>query len=44
MVWQPSQRIYLGTQREIWRLENILASDELVDAMFDSFLRRAQRK
>jgi uncharacterized protein (TIGR03032 family) len=32
-----SQRIYLGTQREIWRLENILAPDELVDAMFDRF-------
>lgn len=28
-----SQRIYLGTQREIWRLENILAPD----GMFDRF-------
>ncbi len=32
-----SQRIYLGTKNEIWRLENILSSDELVDEMFDRF-------
>jgi uncharacterized protein (TIGR03032 family) len=32
-----SQRIYLGTQKEIWRLENILASDELANDMFDRF-------
>jgi uncharacterized protein (TIGR03032 family) len=32
-----SQRIYLGTKNEIWRLENILRSDELADQMFDRF-------
>jgi uncharacterized protein (TIGR03032 family) len=32
-----SQRIYLGTKKEIWRLENILASDELADQTFDRF-------
>jgi uncharacterized protein (TIGR03032 family) len=32
-----SQRIYLGTKNEIWRLENILRSDELADDMFDRF-------
>jgi hypothetical protein len=32
-----SQRIYLGTKNEIWRLENILAPDELANDMFDRF-------
>jgi uncharacterized protein (TIGR03032 family) len=32
-----SQRVYLGTKNEIWRLENILAPDELVNDMFDRF-------
>jgi uncharacterized protein (TIGR03032 family) len=32
-----SQRIYLGTKNEIWRLENILASDELANEIFDRF-------
>jgi hypothetical protein len=32
-----SQRIYLGTKNEIWRLENILKPDELADEMFDRF-------
>lgn len=32
-----SQRIYLGTKNEIWRLENILRSDELANDMFDRF-------
>ena len=31
------QTIYLGTKNEIWRLENILRSDELADDMFDRF-------
>jgi uncharacterized protein (TIGR03032 family) len=30
-----SQRIYLGTKNEIWRLENILRPDELADETFD---------
>ena len=29
-----SQRIYLGTKNEIWRLENILNSDELIDEIW----------
>ena len=32
-----SERIYLGTKNEIWRLENILRRDELADDMFDLF-------
>ena len=32
-----SQRIYLGTKNEIWRLENVLASDELAHEIFDRF-------
>jgi len=32
-----SQRIYLGTKNEIWRLENILRPEELADDMFDRF-------
>ncbi|MGA7806793.1 TIGR03032 family protein [Bradyrhizobium sp.] len=32
-----SQRIYLGTKNEIWRLENILRPDELANEMFDRF-------
>lgn len=32
-----SQRIYLGTKNEIWRLENILQSGELANDMFDRF-------
>jgi uncharacterized protein (TIGR03032 family) len=32
-----SQRIYLGTKNEIWRIENVLKSDELADGMFDRF-------
>jgi uncharacterized protein (TIGR03032 family) len=32
-----SQRIYLGTKNEIWRLENILRPDELANDMFDRF-------
>jgi uncharacterized protein (TIGR03032 family) len=32
-----SQRIYVGTKNEIWRLENILASDELANDIFDRF-------
>lgn len=32
-----SQRIYLGTKNEIWRLENILRSDELANNLFDRF-------
>ncbi len=30
-----SQRIYVGTKGEIWRLENILATDELDNNLFD---------
>jgi uncharacterized protein (TIGR03032 family) len=38
------QRIYLGTKNEIWRLENILAADELANDMFDRYYapRRAE--
>jgi uncharacterized protein (TIGR03032 family) len=32
-----SQRIYLGAKSEIWRLENILAADELANGIFDRF-------
>jgi uncharacterized protein (TIGR03032 family) len=32
-----SQGIYLGTRNEIWRLENILASGELANGLFDRF-------
>lgn len=32
-----SERIYLGTKNEIWRLENILKPDELANDMFDRF-------
>jgi uncharacterized protein (TIGR03032 family) len=31
------ERIYLGTKNEIWRLENILGSDELANDLFDRF-------
>ena len=31
------ERIYLGTKNEIWRLENVLRSNELADDMFDRF-------
>jgi uncharacterized protein (TIGR03032 family) len=39
-----SQRIYLGTKNEIWRLENVLRSGELANDMFDRFYapRRAE--
>jgi uncharacterized protein (TIGR03032 family) len=32
-----SQRIYLGTKNEIWRLENILTPNELANDIFDRF-------
>jgi len=32
-----SQRIYLGTKNEIWRLENILGPKELANGAFDRF-------
>ncbi len=32
-----SQRIYAGTKNEIWRLENILAADEIANDTFDPF-------
>jgi uncharacterized protein (TIGR03032 family) len=32
-----SQRLYLGTKTEIWRLENLLAPEELANDMFDRF-------
>lgn len=32
-----SQRIYLGTKNEIWRLENILGPKELANGIFDRF-------
>jgi uncharacterized protein (TIGR03032 family) len=32
-----SQRIYVGTKNEIWRLENILATDEIANDTFDRF-------
>jgi uncharacterized protein (TIGR03032 family) len=32
-----SQRIYLGTKNEIWRLENILGPKELANGVFDRF-------
>jgi uncharacterized protein (TIGR03032 family) len=30
-------RIYVGTKNEIWRLENVLRSDELANDLFDRF-------
>jgi uncharacterized protein (TIGR03032 family) len=37
-LWaSSSQRIYLGTAAEIWRLENILDSNELANEIFDRF-------
>ena len=30
-----SQRIYVGTKNEIWRLENVLAADEIDSNLFD---------
>lgn len=32
-----SQRIYLGTKNEIWRLENILGPNEVANNIFDRF-------
>ena len=32
-----SQRIYVGTKTEVWRLENILSANEIVNGTFDRF-------